>query len=570
MRLAANAAHPTTDVPSYGKDFTTSTNIDDMIKSFITWDSQINTRSTWTGWLWIALLLCFKHLGRVDKVKVRGVRVLRFFKITGPVLLCIIAIVATKTAELHLSPGCTYYDPVKNVANIYIPTAVNMPSAWNISHKAITTTDFLGHLTTYKPARDNPGCVPMVKGSTVVNFVNNTAPWGSHANPWPRERGLSIVGTFGKPPTGRVPNLSLVSGEMLAAAITVTLVSSLESIAISKALVSKHRQPDFDPSQEFMALGIANLFGSFTGSYPISGSFSRSALNDEVGATSPVAVLVVGSLVGIVLKVASEAPIFFFLPQNALSAVVIVALMNLMDVDHFRWLLRHDRKDAALWLTAFLAVLFQGIEIGILIAVIISLALVVMETILAPTPQLGLVPGHTRRPYRSVNQYPEASTLPGVHILRVEAPIIFFNAPSVSAKLLGLLQGAAPDATAKAKAKVDDDAAAAAQHAVVLDLSNVPYTDSAFVEAFDDIIGQYTRAEVLFVLANPNTNLLHKLEITGLRAKLNAQTGEENNWIFLTVSEAVDAVLRYERPLKPLKQPDESTAAGATDVDAVV
>jgi sulfate transporter 4 len=294
---------------------------------------------------------------------------------------------------------------------------------------------------------------------------------------------------------------------------------------------------------------MANFFGSFTGSYPISGSFSRSALNDEVGATSPVSVMVVGGLVGVILKVASTTPIFFYLPQNALCAIVIVALTNLMDVDHFRWLARHDRKDAALWLTAFLAVLFQGIEIGILIAVIISLALVVMETLFAPMPQLGLVPGNSRRAYRSVSQYPEATSHPGVHVLRVEAPLIYFNVPSVAAKLRGLLYGTG-------KPKGEDDPATSVR-AVVLDLSNVPYGDSAFVEAFDDLIGQYTAAEVLFVLANPNTNLLHKLEITGLRAKLNAQSGEECDWIFLTVSEAVDAVLRYERPLKPLKLRDE-------------
>ena len=540
----------------YGKDFTASTNIDKIFDSFIEYDNQINVRSTWTGWLWIGLLLLFKYAGRVDSVKVRGVPVLRFFKITGPVLLCIIAIVVTKSTEMHLSPGCTYYDPIKNVANIYVESAVKMPSAWNVSHKSITTTNFLGELTTYKPARDNPGCVPMLKGSAPVAFINNTAAWGTEANPWPRQRGLSIVGTFGKPPTGRVPNLSLVTGELLAAAITLTLVSSLESIAIAKALVSKHRQANFDPNQEFIALGIANFFGSFTGSYPISGSFSRSALNDEVGATSPVSVLVVGGLVGITLKVASSTPIFYYLPQNALSAIVVVALSNLMDVNHLRWLLRHDRKDAALWLTAFLAVLFQGIEIGILIAVILSLALVVMETLFAPAPELGLVPGNSRRAYRSVQQYPDAITHPGVHVLRVEAPIMFFNAPSVAAKLRGLLYGTGSD----------DETAATAVRAVVLDLSNVPYVDSAFVEAFDDLIGQYSAADVLLALANPNTNLLHKLEITDLRKKLNAQVAgdAECDWIFLTVSEAVDAVLRYERPLKPLKLCD------AEDKDAAV
>jgi MFS superfamily sulfate permease-like transporter len=124
-----------------------------------------------------------------------------------------------------------------------------------------------------------------VKGAAATSFLADAVtPWGTVANPWPRDCALAITGTFGEPPSGRKPHFSLVSGELLTGAIIITLVASLESIAIAKALVSKHRQPNFNPSQEYVALGIANFFGAFTGAYPISGSFSRSMLNDEVGA----------------------------------------------------------------------------------------------------------------------------------------------------------------------------------------------------------------------------------------------------------------------------------------------
>ena len=71
----------------------------------------------------------------------------------GPVLLVIISILSTYYAELYLSPGCSGYDPVKNVANVYVPSAVKIPSAWNISYTPVTTTDFLGHITTYPSPR---------------------------------------------------------------------------------------------------------------------------------------------------------------------------------------------------------------------------------------------------------------------------------------------------------------------------------------------------------------------------------------------------------------------------------
>ena len=190
-----------------------------------------------------------------------------------------------------------------------------------------------------------------------------------------------------------------------------------------------------------MALGICNFFGSFAGSYPISGSFSRSALNDEVGASSPVAVLTVGVCVGIALAIATTAPIFYYLPQTALSAIVISSLLGLLDFERFLWLATYDRKDAALWLIAFIGVLFAGVEIGILIAVCISLAFVVVEFVLAPMQELGAVHGHSRRAFRPISQYPDAERVPGVVILRCEAAIVFANAANVLSRLRCIVYG---------------------------------------------------------------------------------------------------------------------------------
>jgi MFS superfamily sulfate permease-like transporter len=535
----------------YGKDFTSSSHLDSLIQSFIDLRGELSTTATWTGWLWVGILLLFKYLGRIP-YKVKGVQVFRFFKITGPIVVVIISILATYHQKLYLSPGCTAYDSVKGTSNVFVGAtlaaqscpAANLP-VWNTSYSATTTTNFLGQLITYYPPRDNPGCVAMPKtqGASAA-----TAAKGQ-AYPWPRRRALNIVGTFGNPPSGKTPNFSLVSGQLLTGAIIITLVASLESIAIAKALASKHKQPDLDPSKEYMALGVANFFGSFTQTYPISGSFSRSALNDEVGATSPVAVLTVAVLVGITIKVASRAPIFFYLPQNALSAIVVVALTNLVDVTHFFWLLKYDRKDAGLWLAAFLAVLFQGVEIGILIAVLISLGFVVLEIFMAQLPELGAVPNaKTRRVYRTLSQYPHAERVPGVSIVRVEAPIIFFNAAKVGTRLRSLVYGS--DA---ASVKYNKEVAENKTRAVVVDFSNVSYVDSAFLEMFGDLLASFDSAGVLLVVVNPNTNVLHKLSITPLLDKLNHQFGVDHSWVFLTITDAIEAVRYFEPPVEPVK-----------------
>ena len=549
----------------YGKDFTNSTHLDWLIQTFIDLRGELSTTAVWTGWLWIGILLVFKYLGRVQ-YKVRGVRVFRFFKITGPIVVVIVSILATFHQKLYLSPGCTAFDPVKGTSNVFdgaTLAAQSCPAAglpvWNTSYSATTTTNFLGQLVTYYPPRDNPGCVAMPKTQSASAATSAKG----QAYPWPRHRALTIVGTFGDPPTGRTPNFSLVSGKLLTGAIIITLVGSLESIAIAKALASKHKQPDLDPSKEYMALGVANFFGAFTQAYPACGSFSRSALNDEVGATSPVSVLTVATLVGITIKVASKAPIFFYLPQNALSAIVVVALTNLVDVTHFFWLLKYDRKDAGLWLAAFLAVLFQGVEIGILIAVLISLGLVVLETFLAQLPELGAVPSaKTRRVWRTLSQYPHAERVPGVSVVRVEAPIIFFNAAKVGTRLRSLVYGS--DA---ASVKYNQEVAENKTRAVIVDFSNVSYVDSAFLEMFGDLLASFDSAGVLLVVVNPNTNVLHKLSITPLLDTLNRQFGVDHSWVFLTITDAIEAVRYFEPPVKPVKEAPADFAA--TDEPAV-
>lgn len=100
--------------------------------------------------------------------------------------------------------------------------------------------------------------------------------------PWPTSRGISIVGTFGRMPSWVELNFALTDSDVLVKSIIIAIVMSLEGIAISKLLAQKNHQKDLDVSQEYIAYGISNLFSAFTGGYPLSGSFSRSALNDEV------------------------------------------------------------------------------------------------------------------------------------------------------------------------------------------------------------------------------------------------------------------------------------------------
>ena len=179
----------------FGKDFVStypqSTILNDLITSMMTWHGELSWRATWNGWTWIGLLLVFKQLGKLD-TKVRGIKVFRAFKILGPIVVVIAAILSTKYASLHLSPGCRQYDAVAGVANVYSTWAdpsnygpanpfhpVALPNtakaavqaAWDKSpanaavfpQAPTTLANFLGVIQVYSPFEDNPGCVPMPK-----------------------------------------------------------------------------------------------------------------------------------------------------------------------------------------------------------------------------------------------------------------------------------------------------------------------------------------------------------------------------------------------------------------------
>lgn len=209
-----------------------------------------------------------------------------------------------------------------------------------------------------------------------------------------------------------------------------------------------------------------------------------------MGATSPVSVLVLAVLVGVILQLASSVPLLYYLPSNALSAVVIVALTNLLDFEHLLWLVVYDRKDALIWVTSFVAVLFLGVEIGILVAVLVSLALVTIETLVAPTPKLGMVAGNAgRRAFRSLRQYPDAAKVPGVVVLRIESPILFASAPRILSLIRSLVLGSDAESA-------EANAARVGARAVLLDLSNVSYVDSAFLCGFAQLIEDYKSEEV--------------------------------------------------------------------------
>ncbi|KAL8093336.1 hypothetical protein AgCh_035279 [Apium graveolens] len=195
---------------------------------------------------------------------------------------------------------------------------------------------------------------------------------------------ISLVGNI---PQG-LPKFSIPKDlghatSLIPTAMLITGVAILESVGIAKALAAKNGY-ELDSNQELFGLGVANIFGSMFSAYPTTGSFSRSAVNHESGAKTGLS----GILMGIIMCCALlfMTPIFEYIPQCALAAIVISAVVGLVDYDEAIFLWRVDKKDFLLWTLTSLTTLFLGIEIGVLVGVGFSLAFVIHES---ANPHIG-------------------------------------------------------------------------------------------------------------------------------------------------------------------------------------
>ncbi len=246
-------------------------------------------------------------------------------------------------------------------------------------------------------------------------------------------RGVKVVGDIPDSlPAFGLPDFdgSLV-GDLVAAALVITLVGFMESIAVAK-VYARRRRYDVDPNQELVGLGAANVAAGVFGGYPVTGGFSRTAVNDSAGARTPLASLVTAGIV--LLTIAVFTPLLTSLPNAALAAIIVTAVVGLIDVAEMRHIARVKRSDLIGLSIAFVATLVLGIELGIAVAVAAS-ALVVFARMSKPhSAVLGQVPDTTT--YRNIERFPEATTCDGVRVVRIDAALSFVNATHVKRLVL--------------------------------------------------------------------------------------------------------------------------------------
>ena len=260
-----------------------------------------------------------------------------------------------------------------------------------------------------------------IPGALVAVVVGILAVWVLNL----QASGVQIVGEVPKGlPAFQVPgfDMSQISA-LLPIALTIALISFMESIAVAKAVQQKHKNYKLDANQELMALGAAQIGGAFFQSYPVTGGFSRTAINDQAGAKTGLASIISALL--IVLTLLFLTPLFYFLPKAILASLIMVAVAGLIDYKEAKYLWKVSKTDFWMLMATFLGTLFLGIEQGILIGVALSVGFLIYQTTRPHYAILGKIPGKDL--YKNIDRFPDLEVRPDILILRFDARLYFAN-----------------------------------------------------------------------------------------------------------------------------------------------
>eukprot|EP00246_Nothoceros_aenigmaticus_P011177 TRINITY_DN2953_c0_g1_i1.p1 TRINITY_DN2953_c0_g1~~TRINITY_DN2953_c0_g1_i1.p1 ORF type:complete len:672 (-),score=102.78 TRINITY_DN2953_c0_g1_i1:490-2505(-) len=311
-----------------------------------------------------------------------------------------------------------------------------------------------------------------------------------------------------------------IASEGLKIGIVTGLVGITEAIAIARTFASL-KDYHVDGNKEFVAYGAMNIAGSLSSCYIATGSFSRSAVNYNAGVHTAFANIVMAIVVLFVLLVLT--PLFKYTPNVALAVIIITAVLSLIDIQAAILIWKTDKGDFLILLGAFFGVIFVSVEIGLLIAVCISMAKVLWHVTRPHTAQLGNLPG--TNVYRSLQQYPDASSTPGIIVVRVDAAIYFANSNYIRERILRWVT--------HAQDKVAESGGLKIQY-VIIDLSPVMSIDTTGIHAFEDLEGTFKKRGIQLCISNPGSTVLEKFIAGHFLERL----GQE--WVFLTVGEAVN------------------------------
>ena len=236
--------------------------------------------------------------------------------------------------------------------------------------------------------------------------------------------GGAVVGTI----PGGLPELSVprwdmsIFGELFLAAIIISILGFMEAISIAKAMAARTGQR-LDPNQELIGQGLGNILGSFGQSYAVSGSFSRSAVNIQAGAVSGLSSVFTSGVVVIVLLFFT--PLLYYLPQSVLAAVIMMAVVGLINFKAIVHAYRVQKSDGIISIISFTATLAFAphLDKGIMIGVLLSVGMFLYRKMKPAVAELSLWrDGHLRS-----SSHFNLMQCRHIAVIRFDGPLFFAN-----------------------------------------------------------------------------------------------------------------------------------------------
>lgn len=249
--------------------------------------------------------------------------------------------------------------------------------------------------------------------------------------------GGEVVGHIPKGlPTFSKPLMDFdLARKLLSSALIISLLGYMEAISIAKALASRTGQK-LDSNQELIGQGLANIVGAFFQSYPVSGSFSRSAVNYQAGGVSCLSSVFTGLCV--VVTLLFFTPLLYYLPQAVLAAVVMNAVLGLVHVKEMKRIFRVFFPDGVICLLTFLVTLYTAphLDKGIILGVLLSIAVFFYYKMRPSLAELSLAPDGVYRDAQKNN----LALCHYMTVIRFHGPLFFANLSYIENKTLNILR----------------------------------------------------------------------------------------------------------------------------------
>ncbi|XP_027915808.1 probable sulfate transporter 3.3 [Vigna unguiculata] len=337
-----------------------------------------------------------------------------------------------------------------------------------------------------------------------------------------QRHGISVIGKLPRGVNPPSADKLLFRGDHLGLAIKTGLITGLlsltEGIAVGRTFATI-RNYKVDGNKEMMAIGFMNVVGSTTSCYVTTGSFSRSAINHNAGAKTGMSNVVMS--VTVLVTLLFLMPLFQYTPNVILGAIIITAVIGLIDISSAYLIWKIDKFDFIVMLTAFLGVIFISVQVGLAISVALSVLRILLQVTRPKTSMLGNIPATNI--YRNIHHYKEAIRVPGFLILRIEAPINFANITYLNERIYRWVE--------EEQATINENVCL---QFLILDMSAVSTIDTSGVSLFKDLKNALTMKGVSIVLVNPLAEVIEKLQKTD-----DAHHFIRAEFLFLTVGEAV-------------------------------